>query len=77
MVAAARHVRSFHPDKLIVAAPVAASDARDRLRREADECICLAEPEPFFSVGEWYTDFRQVTDAEVQQLLNRPNYFPS
>jgi putative phosphoribosyl transferase len=71
MVAAARHVRSVHPERLIVAVPVASSDACDRLRREADECICLAEPAPFFAVGEWYIDFRQVSDAEVQQILNR------
>jgi putative phosphoribosyl transferase len=69
MVAAARHVRSVHPKKLIIAAPVASSEACRRLRSEADECICLAVPEPFCAVGEWYTDFRQVTDVEVQNIL--------
>jgi predicted phosphoribosyltransferase len=71
MVAAARHARSFHPQELIVAVPVASSQACDRLRREADHCICLAMPEPFRSVGEWYTDFRQLTDAEVQGIWKR------
>ncbi len=69
MVAATRHIRSTHPEALIVAVPVASSQACSRLRAEADECICLATPEPFFAVGEWYTDFRQVTDEEVRDVL--------
>ena len=71
MVAAARHVRSSDPRKLIVAVPVASTQACARLEREADECICLATPVPFSAVGEWYTDFGQVTDAEVQDLLRQ------
>ena len=69
MVAAARHVRSVHPERLIIAVPVASSEACRRLRSEADECICLAAPDPFSAVGEWYTNFRQVSDAEVQNIL--------
>lgn len=69
MVAAARYVRSTRPQKLIVAVPVGTSEACSRLSVEADECICLAMPEPFFAVGEWYTDFRQVTDREVEDIL--------
>jgi putative phosphoribosyl transferase len=69
MVAAARHVRGAHPQRVIVAVPVASSEACGRLRAEADECISLALPEPFYAVGEWYLDFRQTTDAEVQEIL--------
>jgi putative phosphoribosyl transferase len=69
MVAAARHVRSVHPAKLIIAVPVASSQACSRLRGEADECVCLAMPALFFGVGEWYVEFRQVSDAEVQGIL--------
>jgi len=69
MVAAARHVRGLHPHRLIVAVPVASSEACSRLREESDECICLAMPEPFRAVGEWYADFRQVNDGEVQEIL--------
>lgn len=71
MVAAVRHVRSLHPEKLMVAVPVSSSQACSRLKNEADECVCLAQPEPFFAVGEWYTDFHQVTDREVQEILKR------
>ncbi len=70
MVAAARYVRSFHPQKLIIAVPAGSSQACRRLRKEADACVCLAEPQPFLAVGEWYADFRPVTDAEVREILN-------
>lgn len=76
MTAAARHVRSLHPERLIIAVPVGSSDACRRLRKEADELICLAEPEPFFAVGEWYTDFYQVSDLEVQEILKRAQAVP-
>jgi putative phosphoribosyl transferase len=71
VVAAARYVRSVHPQKLVVAVPVASSEACGRLRSEADECVCLAVPKPFCAVGEWYTDFRQVSDLEVQMTLKQ------
>lgn len=69
MMAAVRHVRSLHPGKVIVAVPVGATEAVNRLKKEADEVICLDTPQPFFAVGEWYVDFRQVSDTEVQQIL--------
>lgn len=69
MIAAARHVRDLHPQRLIVAVPVGSSDACRRLRTEADECICLATPEPFYAVAQWYAEFPQVSDAEVHEIL--------
>lgn len=74
MVAAARHVRDVRPQRVIVAVPVGTSEACERLRKEADECICLVLPEPFHAVGEWYADFRQVTDAEVREMLDRGHH---
>jgi putative phosphoribosyl transferase len=69
MLAATQHVRSMDPERLIIAVPVGSSEACNRLSREVDECVCLAVPEPFFAVGEWYVDFRPVTDGEVQDIL--------
>jgi predicted phosphoribosyltransferase len=71
MVAAARHIRERNPRRLIVAVPVGSAQACGRLERDADEFVCMAVPEPFFAVGEWYVDFRQVTDSEVQEILKR------
>jgi len=55
--------------RVIVAVPVAAAEAREVLEREADQVVFLAEPVGFSSVGAWYEDFGQTTDAEVTALL--------
>jgi putative phosphoribosyl transferase len=71
MLVAARYVRSLKPRKTLIAVPVGSVQACQRLRNEADDCVCLATPAPFWAVGEWYVDFRQVTDAEVQRFLEQ------
>jgi predicted phosphoribosyltransferase len=72
MMAAVQCVKSLQPSAVIVAVPVASRQAYAYLRHAADECVCLAVPEPFGAVGEWYEDFRQTSDAEVRDLLTRP-----
>jgi putative phosphoribosyl transferase len=49
--------------------PVACTDALQQLADKVDELVYLAAPTPFHSVGHWYQDFSQVTDAEVSALL--------
>jgi predicted phosphoribosyltransferase len=71
MMAAVRHARSLHAAGVVIAIPVGSKQACDRLRREADDLICLSIPEAFFAVGEWYRDFAQVSDSEVQNLLRQ------
>lgn len=72
MQAAVKCVKSLQPSAVIVAVPVASRRACAQLSDTADECVCLAVPEPFVAVGEWYQDFRQTSDAEVRDLLSRP-----
>ena len=69
MLAAARAVRQKVPKRIVVAVPVASRSACRECRRVADQAICLMTPEPFDSVGTWYEDFVQTTDAEVQGFL--------
>jgi putative phosphoribosyl transferase len=69
MIAAALSARSRKPADVFVGVPVGSKDAVDRLRAEADDVVCLAIPELFCAVGEWYRDFRQVSDDEVRHLL--------
>jgi putative phosphoribosyl transferase len=71
MLAAIHYVRSLRPAKVILGVPVGSADACARIRKEADDLVCLAAPEQFFAVGEWYRDFEQVQDAEVRVLLSR------
>lgn len=65
MLVAVRYVKSLAPAKVVVAAPVGSVEACERIRDESAECVCLATPEPFVAVGQWYVDFPQLSDAEV------------
>jgi predicted phosphoribosyltransferase len=69
MEAAVRAVRLFGPARVVVAAPVGAPEACERLRRVADEVVCIETPEPFRAVGLWYEQFEQTTDEEVIDLV--------
>ena len=66
-------LRSKHPQKLVIAVPVAPKQAVERISREVDEFICLYTPTPFFGVGRFYKDFEQTTDEEVIELLKESN----
>ncbi len=67
--AALRALRRLSPDRLVLAAPVAAKDVAADLAREADEVVILHRPRHLRSVGEHYADFSQTTDEEVVRLL--------
>jgi len=69
MLAAVRYVRQQAPTQIVMAVPVASAGARERVRNEVDACVCPAIPEPFYSVGDWYQSFPQITDGEVARLL--------
>lgn len=69
--AALRAVRRMHPRRLILAIPVAPEHSIEALQHEADEIICIAQPSPFWAIGQFYQDFAQVSDAEVIALLRR------
>jgi len=69
MRAAVQAVRQLAPARVVVAVPVGAPDTCSSLQSIADEVICLTTPDPFEAVGQWYEDFAQTTDEEVEQLL--------
>jgi predicted phosphoribosyltransferase len=71
MAAAVTAIRRKNPARVVVAVPTAPAETCADLRSTADEVVCLEEPEPFYSVGQSYEDFRQTTDEEVVELLRR------
>lgn len=73
MRAAIAAVRNMKPARIVVAIPVAAADTLEKIRREADDVICLATPFPFRAVGVWYEHFPQTTDEEVKALAAQAN----
>ena len=69
MIAALQVLRARKPAKLIMAVPVAPPDTLAKVAALADETICSFAPEWFIAVGQFYSDFAQIEDDEVVQLL--------
>jgi predicted phosphoribosyltransferase len=70
MRASVRSVRAAHAAKTVVAVPVGSQQACAALRGEADDVVCLFEPEPFWAVGFYYEQFGQTDESEVEQILS-------
>jgi predicted phosphoribosyltransferase len=69
MKAAVRGLRLLHPERLVVAVPVAAPDSCRDIGELVDEIVCVSRPERLQAVGLWYDDFSPTTDEEVRMLL--------
>jgi predicted phosphoribosyltransferase len=69
MIAALQSAKVQKPKELIVAAPVAAADRLNDIKRWCDEVICLISEPQFEAIGQFYEDFSQVEDDEVVELL--------
>ncbi len=75
--AALRAVQHQEPRRVVLAVPVCAPEAVERLRSEADEIVCLRVPRVLRGVSHWYRDFSQVSDEEVfNDLEPRPDAVP-
>lgn len=69
ILAAIAATRRQKAARVVVAVPVAPASGCNAIRMEADEIISVAEPETFLAVSQWYQDFSQVSDEDVQHLL--------
>jgi erythromycin esterase-like protein/predicted phosphoribosyltransferase len=69
MEAAVAALKTHKPSRIVVAAPVGATESCQRLSALADEVVCATMPEPFRAVGLWYEQFDQTTDDEVIRIL--------
>ncbi len=57
--------------RVVVATPVAPRSTVVELGDVADAVVCVATPEPFRAIGQWYVDFRPTSDDDVVALLDR------
>ena len=69
--AAINALQQMKPAKLVIAVPVAPPATCEWLRTVVHQVICIAEPEQFYAVGQFYRQFSQVPDKEVIDLLQR------
>ena len=71
MFASVRALRLLKPARIVVAVPVAPDSTCRRLGREVDELVCVHRPSSFYAIGQYYLDFKQLTDGEVVELVER------
>jgi putative phosphoribosyl transferase len=57
--------------RVILAVPMGSEDAVTALRTIADDVIVIVTSSWFFAIGDFYDDFGQVSDEEVERLLER------
>lgn len=62
-------LRQLKPANIVVAVPVAPLATVQRLKREVDDIACVKVPESFYAIGQFYEDFAQVSDRQVNELL--------
>ena len=69
MKAAVMALRGAGAAGVVVAVPVGAPGTCRELEDMADALVCLQVPRMFSAVGQWYEDFGQTTDEEVEAIL--------
>lgn len=71
MRAAVAALRELQPARIVVAVPTAPERTCTEFAEEADECVCADIPEWFYSVGQSYEEFPQMSDEEVREWMDR------
>jgi putative phosphoribosyl transferase len=69
-------LKQRHPQKIVVAVPVAPRSTAELLGKQADEFVGLEIPEDYYyrgAVGSYYDNFSQTLDEEVIELLEKCN----
>ncbi|WJG09168.1 phosphoribosyltransferase family protein [Aliiglaciecola sp. LCG003] len=71
MLAAISSLKLQLARQIVIAVPVASDSALQQVEKQVDEVICLAVPEMFQAVGNWYQSFPQLNDEQVLSYLTR------
>jgi putative phosphoribosyl transferase len=71
MRAAVEVVRSRNPQRVVIAVPTAPASTLKELQGVADDFVCVISSDAFVGVGQWYEDFRQVSDEVTRDLYER------
>lgn len=74
MFVAIQWVKKQKPKQIIVAIPVGPKDTIDKLNETVDKVIVLQSPLDFNAVGEFYEEFDQVDDYQVQEIMSNHGY---
>lgn len=66
---ATAHLRQQDAARVVLAVPVAPADRVADMRKEGDEIVVVHAPMQFWAIGQFYTDFHQLSDEETVELL--------
>ena len=69
MIAALNAIRTKNPAELICAVPVGHQDSLTKVAKFADRVSCVLIPPNFRAVGQFYQNFSQIDDEEVEAIL--------
>jgi putative phosphoribosyl transferase len=64
-------LRRLGPKKIVLAVPVGPRATLIGFQSKVDEVVSVLDPEDLLSVGFWYEDFNQVSEAEAIALFKR------
>lgn len=67
-------VKKQNPKRVVVAIPVGPKDTIEKLNETVDKVIVLQAPAYFNAVGEFYREFDQVEDYQVQEIMQKHGY---
>ena len=67
----ASYLRFKEVRQIVLAVPVCAKQSVAELTADFDHVISLYHPGPFFSMRDYFLDFRDISDEEVQYLLSK------
>ena len=78
ILSAAHWLRTKHNrcKMIVVAVPVAPADVIHKINELAYKVIVLYTPEIFGSVGRFYRNFEQISDAQVREIMIRHGHRP-
>lgn len=69
--AAIRMCKKRNPRKLIVAAPVASLEIRQRLKKEVSDVVVLEMPDNYYAVSQVYEEFNNLNDNDVIRFIRK------
>jgi putative phosphoribosyl transferase len=69
IIASARWLKKHSPAAVIVAVPVAPPQSVELLEQETESVVVLFTPQDFSSVGQFYEEFRPVSDEQVTEVM--------
>uniref|UniRef100_A0A7C5Z3A9 Phosphoribosyltransferase n=1 Tax=Caldicellulosiruptor owensensis TaxID=55205 RepID=A0A7C5Z3A9_9FIRM len=64
-----RFLSKLNPKEIYVATPVIAPSTLEEMQKECNGIFYIISTEPFWAVGQFYSDFSQVSDEDIKKYL--------